>query len=211
MSPERCSPSSGSASDFLASENDDIPPEKWSVATKTIEARMHCACAGCGKAPGSIEPLPDGWYWDTMEPTNNWVWCPVCWPLPNGRDEQRAAERADDHLKTMTLQSVDKTPEQLPMRGVGSSDSSAWVRCEDRHPALGEIVWLWEEGRGPWIGSRDNPDNEGWLWGNAYGTMWHNGVKWDADVEHDDEYKPTHWQPLPLLPNTPVIHAEKST
>ena len=76
-----------------------------------------------------------------------------------------------------------------------------WVRIEDRLPELGEIVWLWEQGRGPWIGSRGDPDSEGWLWGNAYGSMWHNGAKWDADVEQDDEYKPTHWQPLPLLPN----------
>jgi hypothetical protein len=85
--------------------------------------------------------------------------------------------------------------------GLVSSDLFGWVRIADRLPELGEIVWLWEEGRGPWIGSRDDPDNEGWLWGNAYGAMWHNGVKWDADVEQDDEYKPTHWQPLPLLPN----------
>lgn len=86
--------------------------------------------------------------------------------------------------------------------GVGSSDSPAWVRCEDRLPELGEIVWLWEEGRGPWIGSRDDA-GEGWLWGKAYGSIWHTGEKWDADVEQDDDYKPSHWMPLPPMPNGP--------
>ena len=80
------------------------------------------------------------------------------------------------------------------------ADLFGWIRTDERLPELGEIVWLWEEFRGPWIGSRDCPDFEGWLWGNAYGTIWRNGQKWDADVEQDDEYKPTHWQPLPLLP-----------
>jgi hypothetical protein len=59
-------------------ENDLIPSEQWSVKTKTLDARMNARCAGCGKQPGSIDPLPEGWNWDTMEPTNNWLWCPDC-------------------------------------------------------------------------------------------------------------------------------------
>ena len=35
--------------------------------------------------------------------------------------------------------------------------------------------------------------NEGWVWANCYGDI-------DGDGEYDDEYKPTHWMPLPKNP-----------
>lgn len=35
------------------------------------------------KAPSSLDPLPDGWTWDTEEPDNPWLWCPH-WHLPKG-------------------------------------------------------------------------------------------------------------------------------
>lgn len=66
--------------------------------------------------------------------------------------EQRPAERASAPLKTMQLPSVDKTPEQPPMRGVGSSESSAGIPpgCA---PAPGYILtvfdgaaWLKQDG-----------------------------------------------------------------
>ena len=72
-------------------------------------------------------------------------------------------------------------------------------------PPLGQMVWLYEAGRGPWIGSRDDVDGEGWLWSDTGGRIWHDGVKWDGEGEQDD-YHPTHWLPLP---EPPVV--EKST
>jgi hypothetical protein len=63
-------------------------------------------------------------------------------------------------------------------------------------PPMGEIVWLCEQGRGIWVGSRED-DADGWLWGNTYGNYWHNGQKWDGDCEQDDDYRPTHWMRLP--------------
>lgn len=60
-----------------------VLPEDWSFATKTKKALANAMCAGCGKRPDTLDPLPDGWSWDTMEPTNNWLWCPEC-PPPKG-------------------------------------------------------------------------------------------------------------------------------
>lgn len=60
--------------------------------------------------------------------------------------------------------------------------------------------WLWD-GKRIWIGGRGMVDSESWLWGNAYGSIWHNGVKWEADNETDDDYQPTHWLSLPNPPN----------
>ena len=71
--------------------------------------------------------------------------------------------------------------------------------CDNNLPPLGEIVWL-HDGNRTWIGGRDDI-GDGWLWGNTYGSVWHNGVKWDGDLETDDDYKPTHWMRLPEPPN----------
>lgn len=82
-----------------------------------------------------------------------------------------------------------------------AAPESKWQPITKDSPALGELVWLYESGRtAPWIGSRDMADSDSWLWGNAYGSLWHNGEKWDADVEQDDDYQPTLFQPLPTLP-----------
>lgn len=58
------------------SENDLVPVEHWSVKTKTREALAFAQCPHCGRKPKSLDPLPPGWCWDTMEPNNQWVWCP---------------------------------------------------------------------------------------------------------------------------------------
>jgi hypothetical protein len=82
-----------------------------------------------------------------------------------------------------------------------ASPCSAWNLCSDVMPDLGQIVWLYDAVINTvWLGSRED-DVDGWLWGNAYGTVWHTGEKWDADVETDDDYTPTHWLALPSLPN----------
>jgi len=74
-------------------------------------------------------------------------------------------------------------------------------------PDLGQLCLLYDPAKGPFIGSRDDVQGDGWLWGQAYGCPWHNGEKWDEDVMQDDDYHVTHWLPLPSLPNAPH-HAE---
>lgn len=44
-------------------------------------------------------------------------------------------------------------------------------------------------------------DSEHWLWGKCYGSIWHNGKKWDGHIESDDDYQPTHFMYLPEAPN----------
>lgn len=64
-----------SGPDF-AGDGDFTDPTLWSFATKTPSALKWAGCARCGKRPETLDPLPDGWAWDTMEPTNPWLWCP---------------------------------------------------------------------------------------------------------------------------------------
>jgi hypothetical protein len=56
----------------------DIPSWRWSPETKLPETLTRCMCAGCERIPETVPHLPDGWCWDTMEPDNNWAWCPEC-------------------------------------------------------------------------------------------------------------------------------------
>jgi hypothetical protein len=62
--------------DFLEPDPNAIPPEQWSFKTKTPEAIKWAMCPCCGRRPETLDPLPPGWCWDTMEPTNAAVWCP---------------------------------------------------------------------------------------------------------------------------------------
>jgi len=76
---------------------------------------------------------------------------------------------------------------------------SDWQKVsEDNLPGLDEIVWLWD-GKIMWVGGRAD-DGDGWLWANTYFNVWHNGTRWDGDLEVDDDYKPTHWKRLPDSP-----------
>jgi len=37
---------------------------------------MEARCARCGARPDTVDPLPPGWGWDTVEPSNIWLICP---------------------------------------------------------------------------------------------------------------------------------------
>lgn len=89
-------------------------------------------------------------------------------------------------------------PDALPAQ---KSAPDAWRPIPDSLPEMNEPVWLTQNGS-IWIGMRSEPDFEGWVWTNTHGRIWHNGAKWDGDSDHDDNYKPTHWQHLPPPPAT---------
>ena len=82
----------------------------------------------------------------------------------------------------------------------GCSASFGWIACSSRMPDLGDVVWLWQPDLGPYIGSREDTDGDGWLWGKAYDNAWWNGTQWKAEVYQEDDYQPTHWMPLPRPP-----------
>lgn len=45
-------------------------------------------------------------------------------------------------------------------------------------------------------------DDGGWYWGNPYGSIYHDGRKWESRAELDDDYKVAQWMPLPSAPGT---------
>lgn len=53
-----------------------VPPDRWTAATKRPETLAMARCPHCECVPATLDPLPPGWTWDTMEPTNPWAWCP---------------------------------------------------------------------------------------------------------------------------------------
>lgn len=76
---------------------------------------------------------------------------------------------------------------------------SGWISVTEELPDFDVPVWLWEPGRGAWIGERAD-DADGWLWGNCYGSeYWHEGWKSGENMA-DDDYQPTRWQSLPAPP-----------
>lgn len=77
-----------------------------------------------------------------------------------------------------------------------------WISVADRLPDLDEPVWLFGD-RGIWIGGRtiveggDEYAGAQWGWCNAYSTLWQKADgRFDAELEYDDDYHVTHWQPL---------------
>ncbi|MGS0941595.1 DUF551 domain-containing protein [Pseudomonas luteola] len=79
---------------------------------------------------------------------------------------------------------------------------SEWISVKDKLPEIGVPVWLYEPGCTPWIGWRGE-DGEFWLWGNCYGSGYeYQAGEWiSVDLIIDDDYQPTHWQPLPDPPS----------
>lgn len=59
-------------------------------------------------------------------------------------------------------------------------------------------VWLTDASGSIWIGERGY-DSDGWLWGNTYMAVYQrtDGTWASSSNEWDDDYQPTHWQPLP--------------
>ena len=64
-----------------------------------------------------------------------------------------------------------------------------WVSVEDRLPEMDAPVWLYEQGRGVWIGGRSD-GGEGWLWCNAYGSQYFraDGTWGSSEMEIDEDY-----------------------
>lgn len=94
-------------------------------------------------------------------------------------------------------------PEDDGMVAAWNRRASGWVPVSERLPELDVPVWLWEPGRGAWIGERGDV-GDGWLWGNCYGSEYWNTAneRWaTSSNEADDDYQPTHWQPLPAPPS----------
>lgn len=76
-------------------------------------------------------------------------------------------------------------------------------------PAVDDPVYLYEPGRGWWVGTRailDSARPGDWLWTNCHGTqhMHANGTWSCTTAAADDNYQPTHFMPLPKLAGLPL-------
>lgn len=114
-------------------------------------------------------------------------------------EEKKWADEAFDEIIT----------EARASGSAAARGSADWLKVTEDNPKLGDIVWLWD-GKTIWIGGREMVDSEYWLWGKTYGSTWHNCEKWDADLETDDDYKPTHWLPLPSPPNNRICNHDNT-
>ena len=93
--------------------------------------------------------------------------------------------------------------------GVVAQPLPYWTPVAAGLPALGMPVWLYEPGRGIWVGARADT-GDGWLWGNTYGSHYYaettgGAGAWQCfDNDEGDDYGPTFWMPLPEAP-TPNV------
>jgi hypothetical protein len=84
-----------------------------------------------------------------------------------------------------------------------------WRLIADEKPPEGVPVWLADVEAGDiWCGTFEFED-EGWNFTNTYGQHFYfDGWKTDT-AEWDDDYKPTHWMPLPPLPAA-IVEAKEN-
>lgn len=86
-----------------------------------------------------------------------------------------------------------------------SDQGLRWVEVEDATPPMiegkdySENVFVVCNGKLEvmaycWINGGDE-ENSGYAWCNCYGN-----INADADLEFDDDYKPSHWAKLPTAP-----------
>ena len=103
------------------------------------------------------------------------------------------------HLNAELYQAIINTYRHLHP----SPSPSGWIDVKDRTPDTidgkdySENVFVICDGKLEvmsygWV---DAEPVGGWVWSNCYGDI-------RGDSEWDDEYKPTHWMPLPKPPTT---------
>ena len=86
------------------------------------------------------------------------------------------------------------------------SPQNAWVSVETDLPPMGRPVWIYEPGHGIFIGARGDLGEGEWMWGHCYGDYFYSETSRGVGVwrthtnETDDDYRPTHWMPLPEPP-----------
>ena len=76
-----------------------------------------------------------------------------------------------------------------------------WISVNNELPELEQPIWMYFDGKIK-MGCLSNYGNEGWLW-CALDYMPYcikSTQKWDIEPISDDDYKVTHWMPLPKPP-----------
>jgi hypothetical protein len=132
-------------------------------------------------------------------------------PWGDGMGEEVYAKSLDDVFKVLNrlseqaeeLASVQAERDALrqeleAIRG----QEPGWISAAERQPELDTPVWLFEPGRGMWVGELSYT-GDGWLYVNTYGSHYSrpDGTWSSTSNDVDDDYQPTHWKPLPLPPS----------
>lgn len=100
------------------------------------------------------------------------------------------------------LAKYDKAIDALNARAGGGG----WIAVTDRTPPEDVPVWCSINGSEPWHGAYcyaegDEEDGAGWAWMRCDSRPYFLNGKWKCDdIEWDDQYDVTHWQPLPTPP-----------
>lgn len=75
-----------------------------------------------------------------------------------------------------------------------------WIDVKEKRPKEGEIVWaILENEHSPIMAMREFISEEGgYAFTRVYDIPFWSGSKWYAEAHYDEDYKVTHWQPLPI-------------
>jgi hypothetical protein len=84
----------------------------------------------------------------------------------------------------------------------GGGFVSDWISVDKRLPDIARPVWIMLDDGSAIIGGRGLGADGDWFWCNAYGSQYLDKLgNWCCtNLALDDEYLPTHWQPLPEPP-----------
>lgn len=117
-----------------------------------------------------------------------------------------ALEFADEWSRGLTLHEGSQGWRVVCMLLAEEVRRQRWIPVAERLPEMDTPVWLYEPGRGAWVGERSDT-GDGWLWGNTYGShfMRKDGTWSATDNDQDADYQPTHWMPLPVLPSNALV------
>lgn len=77
----------------------------------------------------------------------------------------------------------------------------SWISIKDKLPPTNQMVWLYNQPEKLiWLGAYAHIPNEGCLWATSNGPLYAKEI-WILSQLEIDDINPTHWQPLPELPN----------
>ncbi len=109
-------------------------------------------------------------------------------------DIQAIRDRAKSPDPYANLQVLDLCDEVERLRG-------RWISVDEQLPPIEMPAWLKQEGRiRPIFIGCHTDTGEGLLWADCNGSEYWTGSKWRCAEAEFDDYKITHWMPLPEPP-----------
>lgn len=77
-----------------------------------------------------------------------------------------------------------------------------WILINLQPPPLDTLVWLYEPGGlRAFVGARNSRADGSWKWVQCLEYIMHEDGEWMCLDGHTDDLNPTHWAPLPGIPD----------